>query len=66
MLTVVWSYSPFDQLNFMLNQLFIMHADLIRVSFTGEFLPNLDLRNMILTYTKDFSHGKFWPKLANF
>jgi hypothetical protein len=51
----------------MLNQLFIMRAaDLLTVSFTGEFLPNLDLRNTISTYTKDFSHGNFWPKLANF
>jgi hypothetical protein len=23
--------------------------------FTGEFLPNFDLKNMILSYTKDFS-----------
>jgi hypothetical protein len=39
---------------------------LIGVSFTGEFLPILDLRNMISTYAKDFSHGKVLPKLANF
>jgi hypothetical protein len=25
------------------------------VSFTGKFLPNFDLKNIILTYTKDFS-----------
>jgi hypothetical protein len=25
------------------------------ISFTGMFLPNFDLKNKILTYTKDFS-----------
>jgi hypothetical protein len=25
------------------------------ISFIGEFLPNFDLKNMISTYTKDFS-----------
>jgi hypothetical protein len=28
------------------------------VSFTGEFSPNFDLKNLISTYTKDFSWGK--------
>jgi hypothetical protein len=30
------------------------------VSFHGKFSPNFDLKNMILTYTKDFS----WEKRA--
>jgi hypothetical protein len=29
-------------------------------SFTGEFTPNFDLKNMISTYTNDFS----WKKMA--
>jgi hypothetical protein len=28
------------------------------ISFIGEFLPNFDLKNMISTYTKDFSWKK--------
>jgi hypothetical protein len=31
-----------------------------RISFTGEFSPNFDLKNMISTYTNDFS----WKKMA--
>jgi hypothetical protein len=31
------------------------------VSFTGEFSPNFDLKNMISPYTKDFS----WKKNPN-
>jgi hypothetical protein len=34
-------------------------------SFTGEVLPNLDLKNTILTYTKDFSRKKY-PNLPDF
>jgi len=30
------------------------------ISFTGEFSPNFDLKNMISTYTNDFS----WKKMA--
>jgi hypothetical protein len=33
--------------------------------FTGKFLPNFDLKNINLTYTKDF-HGKFDPNLPDF
>jgi hypothetical protein len=66
MLTVVWSYSPFDQLNFMLNQLFIMHADLIRVSFTGEFLPNLDLRKYDFNLYKGFFSWKILAQTCQF
>ncbi len=35
------------------------------VPFTGEFLPNFDLKNMISTYTKDLLWEK-WPKFARF
>ncbi len=35
------------------------------VSFTGEFWPNFELRNMISTYTKDLLWEK-WPKFARF
>jgi hypothetical protein len=28
------------------------------VSFTGKFSPNFDLKNMVLTYTKEFFMGK--------
>jgi hypothetical protein len=35
------------------------------VSFTGKFSPNFDLKNMITTYTKEFSQEK-WPKFARF
>jgi hypothetical protein len=31
---------------------------LASVSFTGEYLPNFDLENIISTYTKDFSWKK--------
>jgi hypothetical protein len=31
-----------------------------RISFTGEFSPNFDLKNMISTYTNDFS----WKKMT--
>ncbi len=34
------------------------------VSFNGNFLPKFDLKNMISTYTKDFSCGKKWPKFC--
>jgi len=33
------------------------------VSFTGDFLPNFDLKNMILTPYKGFFHGKNRPKI---
>ncbi len=36
------------------------------VSLTGEFSPNFDLKNMISTYTKDFSWKKKRPKFADF
>jgi hypothetical protein len=35
------------------------------VCLLGKLLPNFDLKNMILTYSKDFSWGK-WPKFAIF
>jgi hypothetical protein len=36
------------------------------ISFIGKFSPNLnDLKNMIVTYTKDFSVKK-WTKFARF
>jgi hypothetical protein len=34
-----------------------------RDSFTGEFLPNPYLKNMISTYRKDFHKNK-WPKFT--
>ncbi len=44
----------------MLSQnLFVFHLKVAllspSVSFTGEFAPNFHLKDMILTYTKDFS-----------
>jgi hypothetical protein len=33
----------------------------LSVYFTGEFSPNFDLKNMISTYTKDFSMEKKCP-----
>jgi len=36
------------------------------VSFTGKFLPNVNLRNMISTCTKDFSWEKKRPIFARF
>jgi hypothetical protein len=33
--------------------------------FWGKISPNLDLKNMILSYVKDFPCKK-WPKLARF
>jgi hypothetical protein len=36
------------------------HPPTFSVYFTGEFSPNLDLKNMISTYTKDF----FMEKMA--
>jgi hypothetical protein len=36
------------------------------VSFNGKVLPNFDLKNMISTYTKDFSWGKNGPNLPDF
>jgi hypothetical protein len=35
------------------------------VFFWDEISPKFDLKNLILTYTKDFS-GKKWPKFARF
>jgi hypothetical protein len=35
------------------------------VSFTGEFSPNFDLKNMIFSYSKDFAWEK-WLKFARF
>ncbi len=35
------------------------------VFFLDEISPKFDLRNLILTYTKDFSCKK-WPKFARF
>jgi hypothetical protein len=35
------------------------------VYLTGEFSPNLDLKNMISTYIKDF-HGKNGPNSPDF
>jgi hypothetical protein len=32
-----------------------------RISFTGEFSPNFDLKNMISTKTNDFSWKKMTP-----
>ncbi len=37
----------------------------LNVSFSGEFLPDFDLKNMILTYTKDLS-WKNHPNLPDF
>jgi tRNA splicing ligase len=34
------------------------------VSFTSEFPPNFDMKNMILTSTKDFSQKKKGPKFT--
>jgi len=38
----------------------------LSVSFTGEFLSNFDLKNMILTYIKDFSWEKNDTNLSDF
>jgi hypothetical protein len=35
------------------------------VSFNGKFLPNFELKNMISTYTKDFSWEKTGPNLPD-
>jgi hypothetical protein len=35
------------------------------VSFNGKFLPNFELKNMISTYTKDFSWEKNGPNLPD-
>jgi hypothetical protein len=38
------------------SELLNLHIEpLTSVSLTGEFSPNFDLKNMILTYTKDVS-----------
>jgi hypothetical protein len=34
--------------------------------YFGEISPNFDLKNMISTYTKDFSREKKTPKFAKF
>jgi hypothetical protein len=36
------------------------------VSLTGKLLPNFNLKNMILPYTKDFSLKKKDPNLPDF
>jgi hypothetical protein len=36
------------------------------VSFTGKFSPNFNVKNMISTYTKDFSWEKSGPNSPNF
>jgi hypothetical protein len=39
---------------------------LASVSCTGDFSPNFDLKNMISTYTKDFSWKTKEPNLPDF
>jgi hypothetical protein len=65
-LAVVRSYSPFDQLNFMLNQLFITRADLIGVSFYWWIFAKFGLEKYDFNLYKGFFSWKVLPKLANF